>query len=110
MSANQLPVVKDRELEKRRPDAKSHSEKCESERKELADKEKNDADSKKKEFADKPLGGKMANFKAVCASIKSVAKERKSKSAANIKKGKELFEYPMKPSPDLGASPDIPVK
>jgi hypothetical protein len=111
MPANKLPVVKDPELEKRRPEAKAHDTKCESERKELEEKEKTSkSEQKKKQFTDKGLGGKIADFKAMCAEIKSVAKERNSKSVANIKKGKELFEYPMKPKPGARPAPEIPVK
>lgn len=110
MPANKLPVVKDPELDKRRPEAKSHDTKCESERKELEAKEKTSkSEAKKKEFTDKALGGKIANFKAMCAEIKSVAAERNSKSVANIKKGATVFEYPMKPSSRGSEPPDIPT-
>lgn len=111
MPANKLPVVKDPELDKRRPQAKNHEKKCEEDRKDLEKKEKSDkVEKKKKQFTDKGLGGKIGEFKALCADIKSVAKERKSKSVANIKKGKEVFEYPMKPKPGERPQPQLPFK
>lgn len=112
MPANKLPTVKDPELEKRRPDAKAHDSKCESDRKELEEKEKTSKVEKKKaQFTDKALGEKIAEYTALCGEIKSTAKERKSKSVANIKKGKILFEYPMKPIPpeEEPPPPSIPT-
>lgn len=92
-----LPPYKNEPVLKKRPDAISHAEKCEQDRSKLEIKERDDKpEPVKKEFTPKKLESpKFEKFIEYCTKINEVAKERTATSKANIKKGKDLFTFPM---------------